>query len=297
MLKENGQKFNNLLKLIKVAISALFVFINSLVDALSQLLYGENTNQNKPRNRPLITRKINSLLIMPPRRGNQTERAIFSAGIFPTQNNSDGTGVIIENSLIINTKQPLEIKYALLYSQPEVHAAIYWFKYKRDQYATELLADLLFEEILEAISNTIDDRRNIEDWIVSPAPSTSYLSGEKKWDHCSDILNVLKNKNLKALKTAGSTNFIYQEIFTVSNNIILSKNKIENNKKLSRKSRIQNSNNKFALNDSWQNIINDQQGLIIFDDVTTTGSTLQSLGKLAAETKKIKKVILIAIAH
>lgn len=195
--------------------------------------------------------KLDSRTIPPPRYGNLTEKTLCESR---------------SNDAVFS------------YATHHVHSSIYWFKYKRDKYTIKFLSRALADEIIWTTSDKLDNRSNINEWIVTFAPSTSFHRGDKKWDHNEDIYEEMR-KNL---------NFTFQKIFGFSNQKILS------NKKLRRNDRQNLSTHKFSLLPEVK--IPPHSGLIIFDDVTTTGSTLANLTRLA-EKLNPKIILTIAIAH
>lgn len=202
------------------------------------------------------SKKFDSRTIPPPRSSDDVERNLLQA-----ISNDEGI-----------------VPHVLSYSNNFAHSSIYWFKYKRDKYTIRLLSRLLQDEILGMISDKLDKRHDIKNWIVTFAPSTSFHLGDKRWDHNKDIADELKR----------NTDFAFQEIFTLSNTAVKSSKKLN---KFERKSL---SSNKFLLLPNAK--ISEDSGLIIFDDVTTTGSTLISLRELA-EKLKPKIILVVAIAH
>lgn len=222
-------------------IKNIFEFIISVYRFCLSLIYEEGSLKTE-RN------KLDSRTIPPPRRGNNTEKILCDASsnyaIFP-------------------------------YTKPHVHSSIYWFKYKRDRYTIELLSHMLHDEIIGLISDKLDKRQNINNWIVTFAPSTSFHCGDKGWDHNEDIFEQMKE----------NSSFTFQKVFGFSNG------EIKSSKKLSKNER---KNNKFTLLPEVK--IPPNSGLIIFDDVTTTGSTLKNLENLA-EKLKPKMILVVAIAH
>ncbi len=215
---------------------------------LVSLIYEERRNKE-------VTAKLDSRTIPPPRGRSPEERILFSAV----------------------SEQIGDVPYIFPYILKNVHSSIYWFKYKRDKYTTDLLSRVLSDEITGMISDRLNIN-HINKWIVTYAPSTSHHRGEKKWDHNEDIFEGLK-KNL---------NFSFQKIFGFS------EEKIKSNKKLSKNERENLSTNKFSLLPEVK--IPEDSGLIIFDDVTTTGSTLKNLERIAGKLKP-KMILVVAIAH
>ncbi len=198
------------------------------------------------------TTKLDSRTIPPLNKGNHTERVVCKATLNDTA--------------------------ILSYSIPEVHSSIYWFKYKRDKYTIKFLSGILLDEILALISDKLDGRHNITEWIVTFAPSTTFHRGDKKWDHNQDLFQEMKK----------NSSFSFQKIFGVLDK------EVKSNKKLSREERQNISANKFTLLPTAK--ISPNSGLIIFDDVTTTGSTLKSLENLAKKLEP-KIILTVAIAH
>lgn len=158
------------------------------------------------------------------------------------------------------------------YAKAHVHSTIYWFKYKRDEYTIKFLSRILIDEILWMTSDKLESHN----WIVTYAPSTSHHLGDKKWDHNEDIFEEMKKIiDFNFLKIFG---FVDKEMTS--------------SKKLNKKQRT--SAKKFSLLPGVK--IPENSGLIIFDDVKTTGGTLKNLAELA---KKLEPqiVLVVAISH
>ena len=234
----------------KNIIKAILRIVRRFYGLFVSIIYEE------PRRVLKATTKLDSRTIPPPRHRSPTEKEIFKS-------------VSFEESLV---------PHILSYKSKGVHASIYWFKYKRDKYTIELLSRVLTDEVISLISDKLDQRHSISEWIVTFAPSTSFHRGEKGWDHNQDIFEEMKK----------SLNFSFQKIFGFSDKAIKS------SKKLTKHDRQKLSSDKFLLLPEIK--ISPNSGLIIFDDVTTTGSTLKNLEKLARELNP-KIILTIAIAH
>jgi predicted amidophosphoribosyltransferase len=310
MFNENGKKNMLVPKLISKSIRTMLVVVRNvsrtIYVTLSELLYGENkirNNKNNPEDKNngiknKSQQKFDSLSITKPRKNNSTEIRVFASGQFQTEERTKRTQ---------NT--PPNIIYALQYDQPEVHACIFYLKYRRDYYSTKILGNLLWDTIIEKVSNNLGHIGSITNWIIAPTPSTSYLSGQKKWDHNQDILKKLKENYSQFGNATNNVNFNFVELFTIANqnNVDIKYGELQNNKKLNRSTRIKSSADKFTMINSAEveRFIKDKKhmdrsektGLIIFDDVVTTGSTLLALEKIAMDSKMFGKILLIALAH
>jgi predicted amidophosphoribosyltransferase len=234
--------------------------------------------------------KIDSRKIAPPRFRNETEMIVLG-NLGAEKNNIRFHQKLSGHPFTI--KLDRRIKYILDYSMTEVHASIYWFKYRRDEYTINLLGRILWDEIIFEISDKLDFRQKINEWLVSPAPSTSFELGKKNWDHNKDLLYALENiifKNYSRNESRELIKFSTTELFSINR----TRQNLDMNKKLGRKDRLSESANKFILRENIMPTNN--YGLIIFDDVATTGATLMELSGLAQKLKP-KFTILISIAH
>lgn len=238
--------------------------------------------------------KIDSRKIDPPRFGNRTEKVMFG---FLDQKKMCAELLRVRSSHPFTINLDRRIKYSLDYSVPEVHASIYWFKYKRDKYTVNLLARILWDEIIFEISDKLDERQKICKWFVSPAPSTSFELGKKDWDHNNDLLVALEKKILESYTERGGKEKFEEEIKFIPTSLFKinrARDGLDMNKKLGRRSRFGKTADKFILAEKVE--LNTGSGLIIFDDVSTTGATLLELSVLA-ERLRPKIIILISIAH
>lgn len=204
--------------------------------------------------------KMDSRTIVPPRYGSKVER------------------IVLQNQCVVGVSM-------LKYSCNEVHSTIYWFKYRRDIYTVKLFARILFDEIIGQIHDRLDIRSSTKSWVLTPAPSTSYLSGEKTWDHNQDLVDEMKKIYIKDEKSL-DLQIYFENIFTLNS-------KFQSAKNLSRNERLETSSHKFKIQ-TPKDLKN--AGLIIFDDVTTTGATLKNLTELA-ETLNPRIILNVAIAH
>ena len=236
---------------------------------------GSNTTATVLQNTSKI--KFDSRLVSPPSFHSKTESAIF-----------------LSNQKQIATCD--KINFVFPYSDKNVHATIYWFKYKRDTYTIKLLARILWDTILWEMSEKIDSRQIIKKWIISTAPSTNYNNGSKDWDHNQDLLLEMENIfKIQSDDLPIHMVFEFVQIFCVNPQYTINKS----NKDLHKNERIHFSKNKFVISDKFKNpkTITSPFGLVIVDDVTTTGSTLLNLEKLSHQNLNPQIILSIAIAH
>ena len=233
--------------------------------------------------------KIDSRKIEVPRFRNMTEMVILSDPPNATR---------AQKSLPTRQGHPFtnldpRIIYTLDYKVPEVHASIYWFKYRRDKYTTQLMGRILWDEIIFQISDKLDVRKKINKWFISPAPSTSFEMGKKDWDHNNDLLQAFEKnirENYSEKDTKEKIEIVPIKLFAINHE----RKNVDVNKKLGRRGRLDKTVGKFCLSKNIK--IEGEGGLIIFDDVATTGATLLELSHLAQKLD-LEMTILISIAH
>jgi len=238
------------------------------------LLFLEPKKKNPIRRSAALP--FDSRMIEPPQIGNITERvicdSIYSAKV-PSENR-------------IGT-----ISWALPYSVAEVHASIYWLKYKRHHYTVEFLARILWDEMRAAVFDNLNgESRAQQRFIICHSPSTSFANGSKSWDHCADIV-----KELNPLTNVSGLKFEFAQIFKIKQNT-----RMDSAKHKSRRDRLASSRNKFELDGvaiQQLKLSENKNTLVIFDDVTTTGSTLLELKQCAGQSALFNRIFLFAIAH
>lgn len=90
-----------------------------------------------------------------------------------------------ENSSEYKTYQ--SIQYALTYQNPEIKRLIWKFKYYLHQDALEMCANVLYDQLIADISDTISKIPFQKPYILVHCPSSTYFKGLKKFDHMKEL--------------------------------------------------------------------------------------------------------------
>lgn len=156
---------------------------------------------------------------------------------------------------------------------------IWELKYHHKRYLGEKLGQLLYENLIEEISDLkILSGQSI---LVIPIPISINKSKKRGYNQASVIAK-------------GFCNSAGPKVFELNNNILFKKiETIPQAKIINRKRRLQNVKGVFDIKN--ENKINGRF-IIVIDDVTTTGSTINEVMKLLKKAKA-KKVIGLAVAH
>ncbi len=166
------------------------------------------------------------------------------------------------------------------YQDPIIKKAIWELKYHHRRYLGKKLGQLLYEHLLEDISEIRTMSLGQKIFIV-PVP----ISKRK---------NKLRGYNQSEIIAKGFFESCRENIFELCNNMVYKKNETIPQAKISNKSkRLKNIKDTFGLNNSE---MIEGRTIIIIDDVITTGATINEIIKILKKAKA-KKVIGIAVAH
>lgn len=173
-----------------------------------------------------------------------------------------------------------EILAVFDYRNDLIKKAIWELKYHHKKYIGERLGEILYESLIEEISSL----RNFslgEKIIIIPVPVSNKKQQKRGYNQSFSIaLGFLKRDNYKN--------------FQIENNLVSRiKDNIPQARLSNRKDRLQNIKGAFEIKD--KNTIKNRI-VVIIDDVTTTGGTINEIIKLSKE-KGAKKVIGFTIAH
>ncbi len=183
----------------------------------------------------------------------------------------------------LNEKENLDWIYSIFdFKDPVVKKSIWLLKYKNKKYFAEFFGEILYEKIIEELSD-LEIFENFKNPILMPVPLSKEKRKERGFNQtellCENILKhaVENNKNFSCLK----------------NIIQKNKNTLNQARIKNRRERIENIKNAFNIK-SPEQIKN--QNIIIIDDVTTTGATLKEIKKLLKQNGA-RKVIAFTVAH
>lgn len=166
------------------------------------------------------------------------------------------------------------------YHDPIVKKLIWNLKYYHHPYLGQKIGQILYDEILEEISE-IKAYTMGSPIMIIPVPITKNKLKIRGYNQVEKIARGFCEKGEK-------------ELFVLKNDIIIKKiETIPQARIKNRSKRLQNIKNSFEIKNSAQI---KGQTIIIIDDVTTTGGTLNEIIKILKKNGA-KKVIGLALAH
>jgi competence protein ComFC len=166
------------------------------------------------------------------------------------------------------------------YKNAIVKKLIKQIKYKGDRKATFQVAEILYDYLLEDVSEKME-MHNFTNPIVVPIPATKHRMKEHGFNQCERIV-----KYIEKLDINNNFNYIYNELIKIKENESQAhtKNRIE---------RLNNIKNSFAVKNPEAVR---GQNIILIDDVWTTGATLEEARKELLEAGA-RSVVAYTIAH
>ncbi len=155
------------------------------------------------------------------------------------------------------------------YKDSKIEKLIHIAKYKDSRRSSEILAGLTYRGIINSIDSNIINT-DLSKTIFIPIPSSEESIKEKGFNHLERII-----KTIEIIDSGNNYKINFIHLLTRNNQ----KRKLKRQATLNKEERIKNTENIFEINSFvLKNIINIKsiKKIIIFDDVSTTGSTIKS---------------------
>lgn len=166
------------------------------------------------------------------------------------------------------------------YRYPPVKKAILLLKYKNKKRIANIFANIMYERILEEISD-LRMLDNFKEIILIPIPLAKKRKIERGFNQaellCKELIKIDKNRN-----------FIYKKDILIKPKDTIHQANIENRDK-----RLKNLVGSFIVKDPT---IIKNKNIILIDDVTTTGATLSEARK-TLKKEGARSIIAFTVAH
>lgn len=177
------------------------------------------------------------------------------------------------------------------YRHPIIKKSLWLLKYKGKKRLANIFAEIIYEKILEELSE-LSVMENFIEPILIPIPLSPKRYKERGYNQAELICREL----IKINNTRHGVNIKFE------NNILIKIKETEHQARIKdRRIRLKNLSNSFAIKNSKQNIEENtnlikNRNIILIDDITTTGATLNEARKILKKSGA-KKVIAFTVAH
>lgn len=166
------------------------------------------------------------------------------------------------------------------YRHPGIKQAVHLLKYKGKKKIADVFAEAMYGRILEELGD-LGAMENFRDPILVPIPLSKKRQRERGFNQTELIAE-------KLIELDKNMNFVLEKDILLKPKETIHQARIEN-----RSERLRNIIGSFAIKDES---ITKGRNIILIDDVTTTGATLNEAKKILKQSGA-KKVIAFTVAH
>lgn len=171
------------------------------------------------------------------------------------------------------------------YRHPPIKKALWLLKYKGRKRLADTFAEILYGKIIEELSD-LSTMENFRNAILIPIPLSRKRFRERGYNQAELICH-------KLIELDGGKNF------TLEKDVLIKSKETEHQARIrDRVLRLKNLSGSFAIKNDKQNILELLKGknIILIDDITTTGATLNEARKILKQAGA-RKIIAFTVAH
>ncbi len=186
------------------------------------------------------------------------------------------------------------------YRHPPIKKALWLFKYNGKKNLAAIFAEVLYGKIIEELSDLVP-MENFNDPLLIPIPLSKKRRRERGYNQaeliCHEIIRLSKTNRLTsplALLSFSKWRGGGDKIFTLVNDILVKPRETEHQARIeARQARLKNIVGSFATQNDE---LIKNRNIILIDDITTTGATLNEARKVLKQAGA-KKIIAFTVAH
>lgn len=190
------------------------------------------------------------------------------------------------------------------YRHPPIKKALWIFKYKGKKRLANIFAQIIYEKILEELSD-LAVMQNFNDALLIPIPLSSKRYRERGYNQaeliCRELIRLSKTNRLtppidklRAPLSINEWRGVRGEVLTLEKNVLIKPKDTEHQARIKdRAVRLKNLAGSFAIKSA---AFVKGRNIILIDDITTTGATLTEAKKILKQAGA-RKVIAFTIAH
>lgn len=188
------------------------------------------------------------------------------------------------------------------YRHPAIKKSLWLLKYKGKKRLAKLFAEIIYDKILEELSE-LSIMENFREPILIPIPLSPKRYRERGYNQAQLLCEeIIKINNLRYSIDIGdvnkNTDIRHGVYLQLENNILIKiKDTIHQARIKDRRLRLKNLSDSFAIKNAEKNIsLVKNRNIILIDDITTTGATLNEAKKVLKQSG-VRKIIAFTVAH
>lgn len=186
------------------------------------------------------------------------------------------------------------------YRDPIIKKSLWLLKYRGKKRLARVFAKIIYEKMQEELSELLP-MENFNDIILIPVPLSPKRRRERGFNQaeliCRELIKI--NSTGAGLPQGGIPTPVLCRtplILNLDCDILLKPKETEHQARIKdRKTRLRNLTDTFTLSDEKEKSV-DKRNIILIDDITTTGATLNEARKILKKAGA-KKVIAFTVAH
>ena len=190
------------------------------------------------------------------------------------------------------------------YRHPPIKKALWLLKYNGKKRLAGIFAEILYEKIIEELSE-LSVMENFNEAILIPIPLSTKRYRERGFNQaeliCKELIRLSRTNHLtppSAPLSISKWRGVGGEVFTLENNVLIKPRETEHQARIhNRTERLKNIIGSFSIKNEKENISKiKERNIILIDDITTTGATLTEAKKVLKQAGA-RKVIAFTVAH
>ena len=185
------------------------------------------------------------------------------------------------------------------YRHPLIKKALWLFKYKGKKRLASIFAEILYEKIIEELSD-LSVMENFVEPILIPIPLSLKRHRERGYNQaeliCRELIKINNLRHLPA-ETLARAGVLDEKLnFTLEKNVLIKPKETKHQARIhNRNERLKNIIGSFAIKNENINKIKNRN-IILIDDIITTSATLNEARKILKQTGA-RKIIAFTVAH
>jgi ComF family protein len=187
------------------------------------------------------------------------------------------------------------------YRNPVIKKSLWLLKYKGKKRLANVYAEIIYDKILEELSE-LSVMENFIEPVLIPIPLSPKRYRERGYNQaqliCEELIKINNLRHSVDVNNANNTYLRHGVNMQLEKNILIKPKETEHQARIkNRNIRLKNLSGSFAIKNTAENIARiKSKNIILIDDIITTGATLSEARKVLKQNGA-RKVIAFTVAH